>query len=376
VGFIYSNFTQALGFLPNSDEGKVEALAAYSTEAKSYLYNQLIESTLITNEGIDFDIEKVKKFYDKNFLKEQISLLGKENFSGAVQTWLEDTVVSYLNLIHDKNKINNLCLSGGVTSNIKLNLQIYERTPFKNLYIFPAMGDEGVAAGAAILNAIENKEDISWLSKIEVPYFGDVISKESIFKELTKHKNLDYIDLGDNWVRHAAVSLMEKKIIAIVHGKMEFGPRTLGNRSILANPLDRKSRDKLNQKIKKRDNFQPFCPSILEEERNRFFKHSFKNKTMTSAFRMFPQYQNKLSSAIHIDGTARPQFVEEIDNKSFYGILKHFKELSGFGILINTSFNLHGRTIVRTAEEALTDFKDCDIDLLYLEGILIKRKDL
>ena len=154
---------------------------------------------------------------------------------------------------------------------------------------------------------------------------------------------------------------------------MEFGPRALGNRSIVADPSREGIRQRINSTVKRRPNYQPFCPSILEEERLRLFKDSFSHKHMAIAFRMREEYIPDLPCAVHVDGTARPQFVEEEDNPSYYRYLKALKELTGYGVSLNTSFNLHGRTIVRTPHDAVVDFIDCNIDELYIEGFRVKR---
>ena len=182
--------------------------------------------------------------------------------------------------------------------------------------------------------------------------------------------------MGDEWYVRAAESIANDKIIGVFQGRMEFGPRALGNRSILANPTNPDTRLKINSTIKNRPPFQPFCPSILEEERERLFESSFSHKHMAIAFRMKEEYWERLPSAIHIDGTARPQFVEEKDNPNYFRLLKELKELTGFGVALNTSFNLHGRTIVRKPEDAIVDFVDCKMDELYLEGFLIRRKQV
>ena len=208
-----------------------------------------------------------------------------------------------------------------------------------------------------------------------MPYYGHKITENEIKDALNKFKDkvmFEYI--GEEWYKEAAKSLSENKIISIVHGKMEFGPRALGNRSILANPVFEDVRDRINSKIKKRPWYQPFCPSILEEERERLFEKSFPHKHMAIAFRMKKEYIKHLPTAVHVDGTARPQFVEEKDNPVYYKLLKELKKYTGFGVCINTSFNLHGRTMVRTAEDALTDFIDCQLDELYLEGYKITTK--
>ncbi|AAB99062.1 TPA: carbamoyltransferase [Methanocaldococcus jannaschii] len=378
IGHIYSLFTEILGFTPNSDEGKTEALAAYG-KPNGELYNLLKKGYKINKEKLrwEHDINILKKLHNKQYLQKWKEKIGDENFAATIQRWLEDTVVEYLNIVYEKFKIQRLAMAGGVVANVIMNLNIFERTPFEELYIFPAMGDDGVAAGAAILKAVELGEDISWLKDLEMPYWGPNYSREDVEKELKKDKwkdKITYEYIGEKWPEIAAEMIAKGNIIAVYQGKMEFGPRALGNRSILADPRDPKTRDKINSTVKRRPWFQPFCPSVLEEERERLFEKSYKHKHMAIAFRMKKEFWDKLPSAMHIDGTARPQFVEEKDNPNYYRLLKKFKEITGYGIVINTSFNLHGRTIVRTPEDAITDFIDCNIDAMFIEGYLVKRK--
>jgi carbamoyltransferase len=155
---------------------------------------------------------------------------------------------------------------------------------------------------------------------------------------------------------------------------MEWGPRALGNRSILADPRLASMRERINTVVKKWPLFQPFCPSVLVEEKDRLFEHAYLNRHMTCAFRMRREFWVHLPSAIHIDGTARVQFVSADDNPMFYRVLSAFKRLSGFGVVINTSFNLHGRTIVNTPEDAIEDFLDSQMDFLVLDGYLVRRR--
>ena len=375
IGILYGNFTVALGLRRYSDEGKVEALAAFSRKDVA-MYEDLMAATFITAEGMDYDPEAIKPFYDKKFLERKAQELGKEKFAATIQEYLEDAVVEYLQRLGDRfADIDTLCLSGGVAANIIMNLSIYERTNFKKLYIFPPMGDEGVAVGAALLKALEEGEDISWVNEFYMPYFGNTLSKEEIEEALghfSGQVKAEYI--GEEWYLHAAKSVADKKIVAIVQGRMEFGPRALGNRSILANPTDPATKDRINLTVKRRPRYQPFCPSILEEERERLFERSFSHKHMAIGFRVKKEYHDKIPSAIHVDGTARPQFVEERDNPGYYRLLKEVKKLTGYGVIINTSFNLHGRTIVHTAEDALLDFIDCNIDELYIGEYKVQRR--
>ncbi len=375
IGRIYNLFTQAMDLRPNSDEGKVEALAAFGSADKDLL-TLLNNATIIDKNSlsIEFDIQKIQYFYDIEWLKNQRQKIGDENFCATVQSYLEDTVVDYLNAVYKKYPINNLCLSGGVAANIIMSLQIYERTNFKNIYVLPPMGDEGLAIGSAILAAIDLDQDVAWLRDFKMPYFGDSYTREEVKLALQKFNNISFEDVEKNWPEEAAKSVAKGKICALFHGRMEFGPRALGNRSIVADPGQDNIRQRINSTVKRRPSYQPFCPSILEEDRVRLFKDSFAHKHMAIAFRMKEEFISDLPCAVHVDGTARPQFVEEEDNPNYYRYLKALKELTGYGVSLNTSFNLHGRTIVRTPHDAVVDFIDCNIDELYIEGFRVKRQ--
>ena len=375
LGRIYENFTEAMNLRVGSDEGKVEARAAFGNPDKSLL-KKLKSATIIDKDklSINFDIEKIKPFYDIDFLKKERLRMGDPNFCAVVQTYLEDTVVDYLNCVYEKHPISNLCLSGGVAANIIMSLNIYERTKFKNIFVLPPMGDDGTALGSALLAANEKKEDISWIKDHYMPYFGDEYSREEVKEVIYQFDNIVIEDLGDSWPEEAAKSVAAGKICSLFHGRMEFGPRALGNRSIIANPMLENSRDKINSTVKRRPSYQPFCPSILEEDRKRLFKDSFKHKHMAIAFRMKEQHIKNLPCAVHIDGTARPQFVEKKDNPNYYRYLKELKKITGYGVSLNTSFNLHGRTIVRTPKDAVVDFIDCNLDELFIEGYRVRRK--
>ena len=287
IGRLYNYFTMAMDLRPNSDEGKVEALAAFG-KADNNLFHQLMSSTYIdkNNLSINFNIKKIEPFYDLVWLKEQRMKVGDENFCATVQSYLEDIIVDYLNCAYEKYPINNLCLSGGVAANIIMSLNIYERTDFKNIYVLPSMADDGLAIGSAILTALELGEDVSWLKDSLMPYFGDSYTREEVKKVLAGYDNIIYEDLKNDWPQEAAIAVSQGKICSIFQGKMEFGPRALGNRSIIANPMLEGSRQKINSTVKRRPSYQPFCPSILEEERERLFKSSFSHKHMAIAFRM------------------------------------------------------------------------------------------
>ncbi len=376
LGILYSNFTEALGLRPNSDEGKVEALAAYGTKDNP-IFNELLGTYQIdeTNYSIVFKKDKILKYYSKQYLSHLIKQHGEKDFAAAIQQFLNTVTAKYFTFLKEKTGATNLTLSGGVTANVIMNLNIFENVGFDNIYIFPAMADNGVAAGAAVLAGIESKADLSWLREKKMPYWGPQISDEEILQTLEALKNkgtITYIK-EENWPKIVAHKLASGKIGSLVQGNMEYGPRALGNRSIIADPRKTEIRDVINSKVKGRPWYQPFCPSVLEEERERLFEKTYPNKHMTFAFRLKEKYIEEIPSAAHIDGTARPQFVEKVDNPKYWELLNEVKDLTGFGIIINTSFNLHGRTIVATAEDALTDFLDCKLDFLVLGNYIVER---
>lgn len=373
IGFVYSDFTRAMDLIPDSDEGKVEALAAYAKADDAFL-NMMMGMVSFSDLSIKLDKDLYHKLTNDSFLREKRTELGDEVFCATVQTWLENVVVDYLNLVHEKTGIDQVCFSGGVAANIIMSLNVYERTPFKNIYVFPAMGDDGVAAGAGILKAMDIGEDVSWLNQHYMPYLGDSFSRDQVQFELENWQEKIVVkDLNDSWPEEAAKSIANGKVVSLFHGREEYGPRALGNRSIVANPRDPDVTKRINSTVKRRPLYQPFCPSFLEDERERLFESSFKHKHMAIAFRMKKEFWEDLPSAIHVDGTARPQFVEYEDNPNYYRLISAVKEQTGYGAVINTSFNLHGRTMVHTPRDAITDFIDCNIDELYIEGFKVTR---
>jgi carbamoyltransferase len=260
-----------------------------------------------------------------------------------------------------------------------MNMHIFESPKCKGLHIFPAMSDDGSAYGAAVLSAIGAGLDVSWLSgyKADMPFWGGGLEPSEVQEALKTFKEMGKINFSycDSWPEKIASFLLEGKIGALTTGDMEFGPRALGHRSIIALPNNESIRTRINSEIKRRPWYQPLCPSILEEDRERLFEKSYKNKHMTCAFRMKKDYMGAVPSAVHIDGTARAQFVDEECDENYFKLLKIIKDKTGYGVIINTSFNLHGRTMVRTGKDAITDFLDCNLDFLLLDKWLVTRRE-
>jgi len=371
IGGIYTYFTRVIGF-GESDEGKTEALAAYGSY-DNYLYKELQEIVEIKDGVIKLNTLKAENCLNYYKIQKVLHELKNEDIAAALQKFTEEVVFEYVKYYVDKYKIKNICLSGGIHANVIINLKIFEEIS-NNIYIAPAMTDEGAAQGALIGNLVENRINIEWLRQEVMPYYGPSYSKERVFKDIEAFGNqVIYTDLGDEWPKIVAKFITEGKIGAIFHGRMEYGPRALGNRSIVASPSDPSIRSRMNLSIKKRPEFQPFCPSMLEEEKDKLFKNAYSNKHMTVAFRMKKEFHDILPSAIHNDHTARVQFVTEKDNKNYHSLLTEVKRITGYGVILNTSFNKHGRTVVEKPEDAIVDFLDTNLDYLVIEGILVNR---
>jgi carbamoyltransferase len=381
IGGMYTYFTMQLGFTPHADEGKVEALAAYGSH-DNVVYKKLWKCFAVKYNSenypyIQVDKEEAEMLFSLDEFKKMKQDFKKEDLCAAMQKFLEEIMLEYIKGLIKQSGASKLCLSGGVFANVILNLRIFgELTP--EVYIIPAMADDGSAEGACYMSYLHSGKklaDLKWMKAQTMPYWGTSYTTEEVEKAIQKFANKITIQpYNPNWPEHAALLVSERKIGALFHGRMEWGPRALGNRSIIADTRFSDVTEKINLSIKKRPLFQPFCPSILEEERERLFESSYSNKHMTAAFYLKPEFRDKIPASAHIDGTARAQFVSDNENPMFYRYLKEMKALTGFGVSINTSFNKHGRTIVETPEDAVVDFLDTNLDFLYIEGILITRK--
>lgn len=378
IGGLYSWFTWLLGYKPHADEGKVEALAAFGQPIPR-LRDALMAATRIdpATGAIRLDAEAIESLCRYDVIKQILDRMGREAVAATIQAYLEDSVLAYVETLVRITGRTRLMLSGGVFANVILNLKIFERiTP--DIFIVPAMADDGAAQGAcyaALLEHGNTPADLMWLKARELPYFGTSHDRKAVQAALSEFSEaVVWTDLGDGWPEHVAERLEQDKVGAIFHGCMEWGPRALGNRSILADPRPKDITERINREIKRRPLFQPFCPSILIEEKDRLFGHAYNNKHMTCAFRMREEFWDALPGAVHIDGTSRVQFVSADDNPAYHRLIRRFAELSGYGVVLNTSFNKHGRTIVESPRDAIVDFLDTDLPFLCIEGILVTRR--
>ena len=371
IGHLYSILTHLIGFQPCSDEGKLEALAAYGTVDFDFL-NRL-RATIQVNE---LTINIVATEYEALVFTETgttyINQLKKETVAATTQLFLEELYITFVEaaLKHDP-LVDGICVSGGVAANVLLNMKLFSKLR-KQLHVHPAMSDDGTAEGACYL--ARKADGIDTLRLYTIPYLGTHYSIDQTRAQLEAHPRIAEVSItyiGDQWPKQCAERVTQGSIGAIYHGRAEFGPRALGNRSIVADLRNPNMTDRLNLLVKNRPGFQPFCPSFLEEERPRLFPESYLNRHMTCCFLMNPLYRDQLPCAVHIDGTARVQFVSAQQAPQFHQFLSEIKALTGFGGCINTSFNKHGRTIVESPTDAVNDFLDCKIDFLMVNGFLV-----
>lgn len=406
LGDIYTFVTVALGFRAYRHEGKITGLAAFGDYKNSIeFFNSLFkfnedETKYILNVSklklllfylnprnlystvIFARLEWKKDLKRTYFLKKIISeatKYSKEDYSAGVQKNLEEIATRWIkNNIKKYSKVSvNVALSGGVFANVKLNQRIRELEVVKNILIHPNMGDGGLALGAALayLNCIENENVRIALDNV---YWGLEYTDEEVEKEI-KASGLNYTVLKAP-EKFVAECLKEKKVVAIFQGKVEYGPRALCNRSIICNATDPTINDWLNKRLR-RTEFMPFAPIIKFEDAMDYFEKFDYEKAkadefMTTTYNVTEKMKKQGPAAVHIDGTARPQLVKKKINPFLHEILTKYKELTGNGVLINTSFNMHEEPIVCSPNDALRSFLKGDLDLILLNNkYLIKNKN-
>lgn len=379
VGMLYSVFTEYLGYRVNSDEYKVMGLAAYGKPTYIEKLELIVDNMNLNEFKLNLDyFEFNDYFHKKTFSKKLEELISLEplkditkvtqkhkDLAASIQYLIEKIILGFIKEIKIKYpKSKNLCLGGGVALNSVCNMKISKMKVFDNIYIPSSPGDAGSAIGCAYLGLINNNQKIK--SNYQ-PYLG-----RNIKKNISDYKKFGSV--GDVGLDTLAKLLHEGNIIGVVSGRSEFGPRALGNRSILANPTVEGMKDKINLKVKNREGYRPFAPVILEEEADKYFEDIKTNHYMTQTYSVKNMALDIMPEAVHIDKTARAQTVSEKSNPWLYKLIKEFYSLSGSPALINTSFNLSDEPIVDTDLDAIMCYLRSDIDYLYIDGTLLDKK--
>ena len=386
LGLLYSTFTAFLGFKINDDEYKVMGLAAYGTPRYVKQIYKLInvkkdgsfkldQSYFGYRETFKMWSNKFEKLFGKPRKSEDTMTQEHKDIAASLQKTTEEIYFKILNHLYLITKNKELALSGGVSLNALANGKIYENTPFKNVYVFGAAGDSGGALGSALF-VYHNILGKQRKTAVKDLYFGSFYKNSEIEKEL-KNYNLDYkkFKTEKELISNSAKLLSQGKIIGWFQGKMEFGPRALGNRSILSSPNPRIMKEKVNI-IKIREQFRPFAGSILQEKVHEYFEISEKNHWspfMIFCFKVKKEKRKNLAAIVHKDNTCRIQTVNKEDNGRYYKLIKEFYTITGIPCVLNTSLNLKGEPIVDNPKQAMEDFLKTKMDYLVIGDYLVSK---
>lgn len=390
LGLFYSTLTTYLGFSANNSEYKVMGLAAYGNPEP---FKKHFEKIIKLNPDGSFELNM--DYFDFDWAnhmpsKKMIELFGypvrkkdgpvrkyHENIAAALQKKLEEAVFHILNNVYKTYKVKNLCFAGGVALNSVLNGKILSNTPFNKLFIPPDPSDAGGAMGAASYIYTELTGKLVKNNNFH-PYLGPEYKWYQIEKQLKNH-GLKFQRIKDDkkLVDRTANLIKNKKVIGWFQGRMEWGPRALGNRSILASARTTQMRDIINAKVKKREMFRPFAPVIIESETNKYFEtDSYISPSARWMLMVYPFKKiglKQVPAVVHVDGSGRLETLIRKDNPKYYDLVKAYQKKTKIPIIINTSFNVRGEPIVCTPEDAIQCFLKTNIDYLVIENFIVKK---
>lgn len=390
LGYLYVAITHYLGFKPDSDEYKVMAMASMGQSDQYYdLFKDIIK---LTDNGLyKFDLSYFmfqkgirNPWVSKKFIEKFGALRPRPNNSPVnkapleqrhydiaygLQKRLEDVVIHMATHLHQKHPNDTLLLSGGVALNCVMNELLLQQTPYKNVWTISAPHDAGTSLGAAYYcyhHILGKERHFVYQSSAWGPEFSD----HEIEKVLQSFKDkITYTKLSqEELLEKASHCLTKGEIIGWFQGRTEFGPRALGQRSILADPRTSAMKDKINSKIKHRESFRPFAPAILKEKAHDYFDIAKERELpfMSHVVMAKKEKQADMAATVHFDGTSRVQTVSREVNPLFYGLIKSFKEKTSVPLVLNTSFNDNGEPIVNTPRDALNSFERTNLDALFI----------
>ncbi len=388
LGLLYSAITSYLGFRVNDAEWKVMGLAPYGEPKYLDRFLDLVDikedgSFRLNMKYLSYhysSVESINRRFEKHFGRPKRQK-GQEldqfytDIAASGQKLVEDIVVKITENMYKTYQTDHIVIAGGVGLNSVANWRIMQKTGYKNIFIQPASGDSGGALGAAIgfYNLTLGKER---KYRMDHAFLGPGYTGEEIramldnfgakYKEITDEEKL---------VDEAAKMLAQDQVIGWFQGRMEFGPRALGNRSILANPKNPKMKEILNSKVKFRESFRPFAPSVIEEEASQYFDISIEAPYMLLIPDVHPDKRELLPAITHVDGTARLQTVSKKTNPRYHRLLSAFKKIAGVPVLLNTSFNVRGEPIVMTPTDAYSCYMRTGIDALVIGNYILTEKD-
>ena len=393
LGLLYSAFTYFLGFKVNEGEYKLMGLSAYG---KPRYYDLILDNLVdVKDDGsIHLNMKYFAFTYDKVMTNKKFSeLFGvlprkKDekieqihfDLGASIQKVLEEIILKMAKHIHEKTGMKNLCYGGGVALNGVANYRLLQEGPFENIFIPPSPGDAGSAVGCAQYAYYVHHKNISKNTKQdssqkirENVYVGPEYTDEEI-KELLDSKDINYETFDrESLLQNTAKLITEGNIVGWYQGKMEWGPRALGNRSILADPRNEKMKEILNEKIKHRESFRPFAPSIMEEHISDYFEMDIPSPYMLMVAKI--KQPEKIPAVTHVEGTGRLQSVSKDSNPLYYDLINEFYKITNVPVIINTSMNVMGEPIVNTPEQAYNMVLKTDMDCIVLGNNIIFAKE-
>lgn len=379
IGWFYGNATEALGWRHASDEWKLMGLAPYGKPVPGALkgYHPEFKDGKLVRPHQYGEFGRWKDHGANHYhggdslpLSKIVSELGREDFSSEVQRIAEEQAFNIIIPWLRKEATRNLCCAGGCFLNVKLNQKLWYSGELDLQWIYPNPGDSGTAAGAA-LNAYYTQVPYRAAKKIDNVYLGPEYSTDEV-RKILDGRGIEYI-YTESPEKLAAEYLSRNLVIGWFQGRMEAGPRALGNRSILMSPLNPGNKDLINEKIKYREPFRPFCPSLLADKAGDYLVNCREELFMITSFDVAVAKRAKIPAVVHVDGTVRPQMVKEHVNKRYYNLIKAFGDITGESIVLNTSFNIKGEPIVCNPREAIKCFYDTGMDVLVIDNFIIEK---
>ena len=381
IGFYYMKITELCGFdWLKGEEWKVMGLAAYG-KLNQELYHYLKQTISVKgfqcqhhskNLFTSLDALQAFKRNDADDIEQSADLA----YTG--QYFFAELMTELLQHLQQVTGCENLAFAGGCALNSAYNGQIKQRTAYKHVFIPSAPADDGTALGAAWLalhsnqpQPLKNTSNQHWAS----PYTGSSITDQAVQQLIKYNKVLNIQHFPDTICDKTAELLAKGSLVGWIQGRAEFGPRALGNRSILADPRHQKTKDKINQSIKFREKFRPFAPSILDEYGSAYFENYHESPYMDKTLMIKQAMQHRIAAVCHVDGSGRLQTVKKEWNPRFYQLIQNFQKHSQIPILLNTSFNVMGKPLVHSLEDALSVFLTTGLDVLVINDYLICKPD-
>lgn len=383
IGLLYSSFTYYLGFKINNGEYKVMGLSSYGEpKYTEEIYDELIDikddgSFRLNMEYFDYlgNLRMINDDFESLFgysRREQDTDIEDHHFdiAASIQQVTEELLLQLVQELHKKTNKENLCMAGGVALNSVANGRILEETPFKDVFIQPAAGDDGTAFGVAssiYYQGLDNKRTVpeTRTSRMQGTYLGPAYDENEVTAAIeSADVDVESYETTESLLEATAQMIAEQNVVGLYQGRMEWGPRALGNRSILADPRDDEMQDIVNRKIKFREGFRPFAPSVLADRADEFFDTPRESPYMLFVCDVHDEKRDELGATTHVDGTARIQTVQQENNPVYYNLIENFGEKTEMPVVLNTSMNRRGEPIVNTPEDAVACFTGTNMDFM------------